>query len=105
MGVKLKTLDAQANTLKLSRLTRPEGASDMNMSNFAEGAHSTPHGTVRRLVDASSIAKSFGMSPTWFLTRAREKRIPHVRMGKYVRFDPEDVRAFFARQADRHANS
>ncbi len=57
------------------------------------------------LVDARTIAKSFDMDPSWFLRRAREGRLPHVKLGKYVRFDPVEIRAFFQRSPDRHANS
>lgn len=57
------------------------------------------------LVSAEAIGELFDIDSTWFLSRARENRVPHIRVGKYVRFDPEDVRTFFARKADRHANS
>ncbi len=59
---------------------------------------------VTTLLDARAIAELFGMDPTWFLKRAREGRLPHVRLGKYVRFDPIEIRAFFQRSPDRHAN-
>lgn len=101
----MKTLDPQPNTLKLNRLANPEATSDMNMSNIVEGAHSTSRDSALTLVDASSIATSFDMAPSWFLTQARENRIPHVRIGKYVRFDPVEIRAYFQRNPDRHANS
>ena len=56
------------------------------------------------LMDAGSIATVFGMDAAWFLSRARENRIPYVRIGKYVRFDPDEIRSFFHRNPDRHAN-
>lgn len=56
-----------------------------------------------RLVDADKIAELFHMDATWFLCRAREKRIPHIRLGKYVRFDPAEIREFFHQDVDRHA--
>lgn len=59
---------------------------------------------VHRLVDAVSIANLFDMDSTWFLTRARENRIPYVGIGKYVRFDPVEIRDFFHHEADRLAN-
>ena len=58
-----------------------------------------------RLLDASGLSELFGIDATWFLTRSRENRIPHVRIGKYVRFDPEEIRDFFHQNPDRHANS
>lgn len=56
------------------------------------------------LLDARAIAELFDMDPTWFLTRAREDRIPHIQFGKYVRFNPTEIRAFFERNPDRHAD-
>jgi predicted DNA-binding transcriptional regulator AlpA len=50
-----------------------------------------------KLVDADRIAQMFGLEPSWFLTRARENRLPHVRLGKYVRFDPSEIREHFQR--------
>ena len=58
-----------------------------------------------KLLSADAIARQFDMEATWFLTRARENRLPHVRLGKYVRFDPNEIREFFSRGSDRHANS
>ena len=52
------------------------------------------------LLDAHRVAEQFNMDATWFLTRARENRIPHLRLGKYVRFDPDEIREFFHREAD-----
>ena len=57
------------------------------------------------LLTAAEMAERFSMDATWFLTHARESRIPHVRLGKYVRFDPGEIRAFFQRRPDRHADS
>ncbi len=33
-----------------------------------------------------------GVPPTWLLAQAREGRIPHHRLGHYVRFNPDDLR-------------
>lgn len=40
------------------------------------------------LVDAREAAGQLGVPPSWLLTEARRNRVPHVRIGKYVRFDP-----------------
>ena len=58
-----------------------------------------------RFLDASDISELFDLDATWFLTRAREGRLPHVRLGKFVRFDPVEIRDYFHRYPDRHANS
>jgi excisionase family DNA binding protein len=39
------------------------------------------------LVDAEDAAKLLGVPPTWLLTQARAGRIPHQKLGHYVRFD------------------
>lgn len=59
----------------------------------------------RSLVDAREVARLFGVPPSWVLQRARERRIPYYRVGKYVRFDPDEVREFFAQMPDRPADS
>lgn len=47
------------------------------------------------LVDAQTAAQILGVKSSWLLQRAREGRIPHVRLGKYVRFNIDEVcRAF-----------
>jgi len=58
-----------------------------------------------RFLGPSETGRLFGVEPTWLLKRARENRIPHLRIGKYVRFDPAEIRAFFRKTTDRHANS
>jgi len=57
------------------------------------------------LMDAREVARLFGVPPSWVLQRARERRIPYYRVGKYVRFDPDEVREFFAQMPDRPADS
>ena len=51
-----------------------------------------------RLVDAAAAAEILGVPKTWVLAEARADRIPHVRLGRYVRFEPEvgDVYRFRA---------
>ena len=52
------------------------------------------------LLDAHATARLLAVRPSWLLKRARERRIPHVRVGKFVRFDPEEVRTALGRHAD-----
>ena len=49
-----------------------------------------------RLVDAAEIAARLGVPKTWVLESARSGAIPHVRLGRYVRFDEGDVDAWVA---------
>ncbi len=58
----------------------------------------------RSLVDAREVARLFSVPPSWVLQRARENRLPHIRIGKYLRFDPDEVRAYLDQGSDRHAD-
>jgi excisionase family DNA binding protein len=44
-----------------------------------------------RLIDAKAAGELLGVPHTWLLAQARERRIPHQRLGHYVRFNPEDL--------------
>lgn len=48
---------------------------------------------VHELLDAVAAAKVLDVKPSWLLQRAREGRIHHVKLGKYIRFDVERIRA------------
>ena len=57
-------------------------------------AHSGPPGpafepeALCSLVDADAVATQLGVPKSWVLAEARADRIPHCRLGRYVRFDP-----------------
>ncbi len=38
------------------------------------------------------------VSPQWVLAQARAGRIPHVRLGRYVRFEREQLEAWWSRR-------
>lgn len=47
-----------------------------------------------KLVGVSELAEALSVPPSWIYSRTRIKsdgRIPHVRCGKYVRFDIDEV--------------
>jgi excisionase family DNA binding protein len=48
-----------------------------------------------RLVDAAVAGELLGVPASWVLAQARAGRIPHVRLGRYVRFEPEELRAWW----------
>jgi excisionase family DNA binding protein len=43
------------------------------------------------LIDAKAASELLGVPHTWLLAQARERRIPHHRLGHYVRFNPTDL--------------
>jgi hypothetical protein len=49
-----------------------------------------------RLLDAKAAGDLLGVPATWLLAQAREDKVPHVRLGKYVRYDPEDLERWIA---------
>ena len=46
------------------------------------------------LIDAQAAAQLLGVPSTWILAEARSNRIPHVRLGRYVRFRREALLAW-----------
>ncbi len=59
------------------------------------------------LLTVADVAALLKVSKSWVYehTRARgtprSERLPHIKIGKYVRFDPQVVRAFLDRQTAR----
>lgn len=47
------------------------------------------------LVDAEAAGGLLGVPKSWVLAEARADRIPHVRLGRYVRFDAEELAAWW----------
>ena len=50
--------------------------------------------TTSRLLDAKAAGEMLAVPASWLLTRARARMAPHVRLGRYVRFDEADLRAW-----------
>jgi excisionase family DNA binding protein len=42
-----------------------------------------------RLLTAADAGRLLNVPPTWLLQEARASRVPHVRLGRYVRFSRE----------------
>lgn len=45
------------------------------------------------LVDAADLEGRTGIPATWWMAQARERRVPHQRIGRRVRFDLAEVMA------------
>ena len=48
------------------------------------------------LLDAKAASELLGVPPSWLLAQARAGRVPHHRLGHYVRFSAEDLREWLA---------
>lgn len=44
-----------------------------------------------KLLEAEDVAEMLGMSKDWIYGEVRADRIPHVRLGRYVRFREEAI--------------
>jgi excisionase family DNA binding protein len=51
--------------------------------------------TVSSLLDANGAAALLNVPATWVLAEARADRIPHVRLGRYVRFDAAELQIWW----------
>lgn len=47
------------------------------------------------LIDATAAGELLGVTRQWVLAEARANRIPHLRLGRYVRFEEEVLRAWW----------
>jgi excisionase family DNA binding protein len=50
---------------------------------------------VEPLLDARGAAALLNVPATWVLAEARADRIPHVRLGRYVRFDASELQVWW----------
>jgi excisionase family DNA binding protein len=46
------------------------------------------------LLDTEGAAEYLNLPKSWVAAEVRAGRMPHVRFGRYVRFDPNDLRAY-----------
>jgi predicted DNA-binding transcriptional regulator AlpA len=51
---------------------------------------------VTRLLDAKAAGEMLGVPASWLLAQARRDQVPHVRLGRYVRFVPDDLERWVA---------
>ena len=64
-----------------------------------------PSSEVHELLTVDDVAALLRVSKSWVYEHTRTRavphaeRLPHVRIGKYVRFDARAVRAYLARKA------
>ena len=49
-----------------------------------------------RLLNAKEVAEMLSVRPSWVYAEARANRIPHIRLGRYTRFNPASIEAWAA---------
>lgn len=62
----------------------------------AVAARLEPRNASAPLVDSDQAGELLGVPATWVRAEARADRIPHVRLGRYVRFDVAELEAWWA---------
>jgi len=60
----------------------------------AQVAELIGHQSAPRLLDAEQAGQLLNVPASWMLAQARAGRIPHVRLGHYVRFDRDELLAW-----------
>jgi excisionase family DNA binding protein len=82
--------------------SRPHAMTDDEIETLAElVAERVATARVPRLVDSVTAAALLGVPTSWVLAEARADRIPHVRLGKYVRFEPSTLTAWWEGKAHK----
>jgi len=52
----------------------------------------------QNLIDIQEMAQKINVPVSWLYSRTRTGEIPHFKIGKYVRFDPEKVMQWIEKQ-------
>jgi excisionase family DNA binding protein len=51
-----------------------------------------------KLLTVDALAKKWDVPPSWVYRWCREGKIPHLRMGKYIRFSEEETEQWIKQQ-------
>jgi excisionase family DNA binding protein len=83
---------------------RPAGRLRSGAARLLRGRGISETAAFTPLIDAKAAGRLLGVPHTWLLAQARAGRIPHHRLGHYVRFNPEDLASWLAdtRSGPRH---
>lgn len=54
----------------------------------------------QNLEGIKAMAKRLDVPESWLYSRTRTGEIPHYKIGKYVRFDPEEVMAWIREKSE-----
>jgi excisionase family DNA binding protein len=55
-----------------------------------------------RLEDVEETAHRLNVRPSWIYLKVAQKEIPHIKVGKYLRFYPSRVDEWLAAKNSRH---
>ncbi len=55
--------------------------------------------SLAKLYTAEQAAEVLSVPASWLMREARAERVPHVRLGRYVRFEPDTLSEWLATQA------
>jgi excisionase family DNA binding protein len=61
-----------------------------------QGFNGTP--TLESLLDAEQVAQILGVDTAYVYSRARAKKIPSVKLGKYRKFSPSQIKKWLDRK-------
>ena len=67
----------------------------LDAGQLAELAALVAEAKAPRLVDANAAAEMLGVPVSWVRQEARAGRLPHVPLGRYVRFEPAALEAWW----------
>jgi excisionase family DNA binding protein len=56
----------------------------------------SPSGDNEPLLNAEDVARIIGLSPGWVYAQVRDGRMPHIRLGRYVRFRRSTIESWLA---------
>jgi excisionase family DNA binding protein len=63
----------------------------------AASSRETSSALGRPLLDTEAVAAALCVTPRHIQRLVSERRIPHVKVGRFVRFDPDEVRSWLER--------
>ena len=64
----------------------------------------SPHNNLDELLTVDDVAALLKVTPSWVYEHTRSRamprseRLPHIKIGKYVRFEPRALRAFIEKK-------
>lgn len=67
----------------------------------AVNSQTTEVPTYDRVLDAKGMSEITGIPDTWFLDQARQKKIPCIRAGRYVRFNESEILKVLSVKSDK----